>query len=563
MIGAKLMVAEPMFVSLERRSAPGEAGRRVSRNGLVALTVTMGLAVVFLFAPRQHDPGWARLGDIAFLVVGPLVATTFWSGVKRMPASDRRGWTTIAVALSILAAADVVWAQAGLRGAVQMYPGPADVAYLTGYGVLFVGVVLLLGSGPQDRGLRWYLDGLIGTVAIGLVAWHAFLGEAVSGAIAAGSMATRIVSVLYPLVDLLNITALMLLLIRPVRHRSHAGIIALVAALAFLILADGVYFSQVATGTYWSGNRLTSLWLLWYSGLALAGGSLTSTWRSARLDRHQRWSLLPTYFAVTFLLVQHLFDTVRGVEHTFIDVGTIIVLGMVVVRQTIAITEGRREVETQRHNLVASVSHELRTPLAAVYGFTSLLTEGSIPSGERDEMIALVHQQTGHLNRIVSDLVDVARGNLARTNLNRRSVEVGAVVAEAVGVSGIGAGIEVELQPALRLECDEIRMRQILVNLLSNAIKYGGKTILVVGDLQGDAVTLEVHDDGPGVPRRFQESIWREFERGVHARDDRTPGSGLGLAIARSLARAHGGDLTYRSSERLGGACFTLSLPVS
>lgn len=563
MVREKLMVAEPMAVSLERRAAPGPAGGGVSRNGLIALAVTMGLAVVFLFAPHQPDPGWARLSDVAFLLVGPLVATTFWSGVKRMPATDRRGWKTIAVALSILAAADVVWAQAGLRGAVQAYPGPADVAYLTGYGVLFVGVVRLSPrGGTPERGLRWYLDGVIGTVAIGLVSWHAFLGEAISGAIATGPLPTRIVSVLYPLVDLLNITALMLLLIRPVRYRSHAGIIALAAALAFLIVADGGYFSQIAAGTYWSGNRLTSLWLLWYAGLAVAGGSLNSTWRSARLDRHHRWSLLPTYLAVAFLLVQHLFDTVSGVENTFIDVGTIVVLGLVVVRQTIAIAEGRREVETQRHNLVASVSHELRTPLAAVYGFTSLLTDGSIPPGERDEMITLVHQQTGHLNRIVSDLVDVARGNLARTDLNRRSVEVGAVVADAVGVSGIGAGIEVALGPNLRLECDEIRVRQVLVNLLSNAIKYGGKNVLVVGSLQGDTVTLDVHDDGPGIPRRFQESIWREFERGAHARDDRTPGSGLGLAIARSLARAHGGDLTYRGSDRLGGACFSLSLPV-
>jgi signal transduction histidine kinase len=177
-------------------------------------------------------------------------------------------------------------------------------------------------------------------------------------------------------------------------------------------------------------------------------------------------------------------------------------------------------------------------------------------------MIAVVHQQTGHLNRIVSDLVDVARGNLARADLNRRSIEVGAMVADAVGVSGIGTGIAVDLEPNLRLDCDEIRVRQILVNLLSNALKYGGKNVLVVGSLQGDAVTLEVHDDGPGIPRRFQESIWREFERGAHARDNRTPGSGLGLAIARSLARAHGGDLTYRGSERLGGACFSLSLPV-
>ncbi len=251
------------------------------------------------------------------------------------------------------------------------------------------------------------------------------------------------------------------------------------------------------------------------------------------------------------------------VEHKFIDVGTIIVLGLIVLRQTIAIAEGRREVETQRRNLVASVSHELRTPLAAVYGFTSLLADGSIPPEERKEMIEVVHQQTGHLNRIVSDLVEVARGNLGRTDLARTYVDLGPIVADAIEVAGINPQIAVEVEPALWLECDPVRVRQVLVNLLSNAAKYGGRNVVVVGSRQGASVTVDVHDDGPGIPRRYQETIWHEFERGAHAADERTPGSGLGLAIARSLARAHGGDLTYRPSERLGGACFSLSLPVS
>jgi signal transduction histidine kinase len=553
-----------MTVSVDRRRFPEPAGSGVSRSGFVACAVAVGLAAIFVFAPAESDPDWSRLSDVAFLLVGPLVVTSFWLGVNRLPRPDRHGWTTIAVAVSILAAADVVWAQAGLTGADPTYPGPADVAYLVGYVGLFLGVVRLsYRRGQPEIGVRWYLDGIIGTVAVGLVAWHAFLGEAVAGALASGPLAARVVSVLYPLVDLLNITALMLLIIRPVRSRSHAGIIALSSGLACLIVADGLYFSQIATGTYWSGNRLTSLWLLWYAGLAVAGAAVGLPWRSARLDRHQRWSLLPTYLSVGFLVVQHLNDTIGDVEHKFIDVGTIIVLGMVVVRQTIAIAEGRREVETQRRNLVASVSHELRTPLAAIYGFTSLMADGSIPPEEREEMIGVVHQQTGHLNRIVSDLVEVARGNLSRTGLARTSVEMGSIVADAIDVAGIHSQIAIELEPALWLDCDAIRVRQVLVNLLGNAAKYGGSKLLVVGSRQGATVTVDVHDDGPGIPRRFQETIWHEFERGAHATDELTPGSGLGLAIARSLARAHGGDLTYRPSERLGGACFSLSLPLS
>lgn len=558
------MVAESLTASLEATPGPDPARQGFARGGLVASGVAAGLAVIFLFAPKQSDPGWTRLSDLAFLVVGPLVVATFWAELLRLPRADRRGWNGVAASLTVLAAADVVWALAGLTGSAQTYPGPADFAYLLGYVGLFIGVVRLSASGGRaENGIRWYVDGIIGTAAIGLVAWHAFLGDAVAGAAGSGTLLTRMVSVLYPLVDLLNIAALTLLVIRPVRLRSQAGIIALGSALAFLIFADGLYFAQIAAGTYWSGNSTNALWFLWYAALALAGSTLAGPWRGHRLDRQRRWSLIPTYGAVGYLIVQHVYDTVRGVEHTFIDVGTIVVLGLVVIRQTIAIAEGRREVETQRRNLVASVSHELRTPLAAVYGFTSLLNDGSIPPEERDEMIGVVHQQTAHLNRIVSDLVEVARGNLSRTHLTRTRVDLGTLVHDAITVSGVEVGIVVELDASVWLECDPIRVRQVLVNLLSNAAKYGGSKLLVVGERQGATVTIEVHDDGPGIPRRYQETIWHEFERGAHATDERTPGSGLGLAIARSLARAHGGDLTYRPSERLGGACFSLSLPVS
>jgi signal transduction histidine kinase len=74
-------------------------------------------------------------------------------------------------------------------------------------------------------------------------------------------------------------------------------------------------------------------------------------------------------------------------------------------------------------------------------------------------------------------------------------------------------------------------------------------------------VALAVHDDGDGVPVKFQSEMWGRFERGVHKNDSKVPGSGIGLSVARDLATAHGGSIGYRTSERLGGACFELVIP--
>ena len=72
---------------------------------------------------------------------------------------------------------------------------------------------------------------------------------------------------------------------------------------------------------------------------------------------------------------------------------------------------------------------------------------------------------------------------------------------------------------------------------------------------------MEVQDNGPGIPKKYAVTIWDRFERGAHTYLSRVQGSGLGLAIARQLVNAHGGHTGHRSSDRLGGACFWLSIP--
>ncbi len=78
---------------------------------------------------------------------------------------------------------------------------------------------------------------------------------------------------------------------------------------------------------------------------------------------------------------------------------------------------------------------------------------------------------------------------------------------------------------------------------------------------QETTLVIEVHDDGPGVPKKYELTMWDRFERGPNRLNATVPGSGIGLAIVDIIARSHGGSASYRQSELLGGACFSIEIP--
>lgn len=121
--------------------------------------------------------------------------------------------------------------------------------------------------------------------------------------------------------------------------------------------------------------------------------------------------------------------------------------------------------------------------------------------------------------------------------------------------------VDQELEAEVLVRVDPDRMKQALGNLLTNAVRYGGDQCLVVAKALGRDLTFEVHDNGQGVPTRYEAMIWNHFERGAHRLDAATPGLGIGLSIVQAVTESHGGHVEYRKSERLGGACFALTIP--
>jgi len=147
-------------------------------------------------------------------------------------------------------------------------------------------------------------------------------------------------------------------------------------------------------------------------------------------------------------------------------------------------------------------------------------------------------------------------------SLTISEVNVGDTVSHALNATSIDHDcVVVDVPERLIAHVDAERLEQILVNLITNADRYGGNTCLIKAFTNGGALVVEVHDSGPGVPKKHELVIWERFERGPNRYNSLVPGTGIGLAVVRAIVEAHGGTAGYRRSDELGGGCFWVELP--
>jgi signal transduction histidine kinase len=223
-----------------------------------------------------------------------------------------------------------------------------------------------------------------------------------------------------------------------------------------------------------------------------------------------------------------------------------------------------REGEELERNFLMTVSHELRTPLTAIRGHVEALREGvAQDEATRRESLDVIAHETGRLERLVGDVLDLAKLDTRRFTLMREEVDMGTLLDQAYNAFAeearrrdIDYRREIAARPVIVADGD--RVLQIISNLLSNAFRWtpdGGRVELQLGAENG-AVSVAVEDTGPGITEDEQERIFRPF----WTRDG--TGTGLGLAIARELAVAHGGRIGLTSVPG-EGARFELVLPVA
>jgi two-component system phosphate regulon sensor histidine kinase PhoR len=232
---------------------------------------------------------------------------------------------------------------------------------------------------------------------------------------------------------------------------------------------------------------------------------------------------------------------------------------------------GEQQLEQARAEFLATASHELRTPLAAVYGAVRTLRRPDRePDAELDDrLLTMIEHESERLRGIVDQILVASQLDRHELRLDRRTCDVDELC-ESVLES---ARVHVPDEHALALdapgahrviECDPVRLRQVVANLVDNAIKYtpgGGRTELRVRGRAG-TVTIEVADQGVGIPPEAQSRVFEKFFRVDAAMLAGVGGTGLGLYISRELVEQMGGKLSLRSAPGKGST-FTVELPAT
>ncbi len=213
---------------------------------------------------------------------------------------------------------------------------------------------------------------------------------------------------------------------------------------------------------------------------------------------------------------------------------------------------------------VDDASHELRTPLAVLRGELELALDAVGDDQEVEQSLHAALGEVDRLSRLADDLLMLARARAGALVVRTEAVDLldlAAAEARRLGPA-LGLRIEASGDPVV-VSADPERLRQVLANLARNSAAAGAGGVRVRVTHDRDSATVEVADDGPGFPEGLLDSAFARFTRGDDARSGVSPGAGLGLSIVRAVISAHGGIVSARNGDPLGGAVVTVRLPLT
>lgn len=231
-----------------------------------------------------------------------------------------------------------------------------------------------------------------------------------------------------------------------------------------------------------------------------------------------------------------------------------------VMAQKIKLAEEEKEAKSKE--FIHITSHELKAPITAILGNLSLITKDGI--GQVDEKASQIVDQayegTERLRNLVLELLDIARLEAGKTELNIEPLDLRSEVNNAIKMQNVLAeekNIEIIYQPPAdlpKVKADKAKLQIILTNLISNAIKYnktGGK-VEVTHKLIGSMLATSVRDTGHGIPKDQQKHIFEKFFRDSSAKSSGVPGTGLGMHITKRFVEIMGGLIDFESGEGKG-----------
>src|SRR5258706_2884859 len=237
----------------------------------------------------------------------------------------------------------------------------------------------------------------------------------------------------------------------------------------------------------------------------------------------------------------------------------------------------RTEAETANASktaFLANMSHELRTPLNAILGFSEIIAReclGPAGSPRYKEYAGDIHTSGSHLLSLINDLLDVAKIEAGRMEIEPQMIETARALDGALKFVGPKARernqsltITVEDAAAV-LFADERALKQIVINLVTNSVKFtrnGGRIDVAARRNADGDFELTVTDNGAGVSKEKLDRIFKPFSRVDNRYDSENAGTGLGLSLVRGLAELHGGR-AWMESELDKGSCVHVVFPMS
>ena len=227
-----------------------------------------------------------------------------------------------------------------------------------------------------------------------------------------------------------------------------------------------------------------------------------------------------------------------------------------------------RQADLVRRDFVANVSHELRTPLTAIRGYVEALMDAPGDPVLADKFLAIIARHAERMDRLVTDLLRLARLDARQETLQPTRLPVSALLTGVIAEMDtaiqarrlrVGTSIAPEAQDTYG---DPAKLHDVLRNLLENAINYSPEDgeIAITVNHQDGAVEIAVSDRGPGIPETDLSRIFERFYRVDRSRTRDPGGTGLGLSIAKHLVELHGGRVFARNRDG-GGATVVVRLP--
>ncbi len=267
-----------------------------------------------------------------------------------------------------------------------------------------------------------------------------------------------------------------------------------------------------------------------------------------------------------FLVPPYLTFTVADVQYVF-TFAALLIVGLVISTLASKAREQaiRRETEKLQTALLNSISHDLRTPLVSIKGALSgLLQESSLDEATRKEMLETAHEDSDRLNRIVGNLLDMARLEADAMKISSSLCEVRDVIGSSLAELKDrleDRKVTVNIQEQLPyIPMDFRLMMKVLINLIDNAVKYApfGLPIDIEAKEIDGQIEMKVMDRGLGIPVADLDHVFNKFYR--VKRPQNIEGSGLGLSICKGIIEAHKGKI-WAENRPGGGTIIAIFLP--